>query len=161
MPGERKAVTIQSPRSRDLVALRRLFQRALRDDFQYFPPAYTDRISHQNRLRHLFVARFKSDRIILVASFQGKLIGYGMGSLTPQGNGELYWLYVDPAYRTGNIGAAILEAVLDAAHQRGGRKVTLVTYDLKDYYQRHGFRHRGKQRIHGLDLDVMEYVLSE
>lgn len=153
-------ITITPPTVRDIAPLRRLFRQALRDDFQYFPPAYTDRISHQNSFWRLLLARHKPDRVMAVAKAKDRIVGYAIGSLTPQRNGELYWLYVDPASRTRDIGAALLSAVLSDMGRRGSGKVTLVTYDLKDYYRRHGFRHRGKQRIHTQDLDVMEYDVS-
>jgi predicted N-acetyltransferase YhbS len=155
------AVVIEPPAVRDMPALRRLFRQALRDDFQYFPPTYASQINHQNSLWRLLLAGLKADRIMRVAKVKGQIVGYSLGSLTPQHNGELYWLYVDPSQRTRNIGAALLQATLDTMKLRGSHKVTLVTYDLKDYYQRHGFYYRGKQHIHSLDLDVMEHGLGD
>lgn len=156
----RGPIVIAPPTARDTLALRQLFRQALRDDFQYFSPTYTDQISRQNSLWRLLLARYKSDRVIIVAKAKGQIVGYAIGSLTPQHNGELYWLYVDPAHRTGNIGATLLSAILREMGRRGSGKVTLVTYDLRDYYLRHGFSHRGKQRIHNQDLDVMEYEVG-
>lgn len=153
-------VDIGPPKLRDIAAVRKLFRQALRDDFQYFSPAYTDRISRQNSFWHLLMGRGRSERIMQIAKHKGRVVGYALGSLTPQHNGELYWLYVNPAERTGNIGAALLDAVVREMRSRGSNKVTLVTYDLKDYYQRHGFKYQGKQRIHNLDLDVMEYEMK-
>jgi len=153
-------VVVTRPSLNDISPLQRLFRQALKEDFQYFPPSYIDRICRQNNFWHLLAARFKSDRIMEVAKVDGCLIGYALGSLTPQHNAELYWLYVDPTQRTRDIGAALLGAVMRDMQARGSTKLTLVTYDLKDYYLRHGFSHRGQQRIHSLDLDVMEYNVN-
>lgn len=153
-------IEVVRPGVGDIAPLMRLFRQALRKDFQYFPPSYTDQICRQNGFWQLLAARFKDDRIMEVAKVNGRLVGYALGSLTPQRNAELYWLYVDPAQRTRNMGAALLGAVMRDMQAKGSTKLTLVTYDLKDYYLRHGFSHRGQQHIHSLDLDVMEYNLD-
>lgn len=155
------SVVVGPPTARDIAPLRKLFRQALRSDFQYFSPAYIDQISRQNNFWRLLMGRRKFERSMYVAKRNRRIIGYALGSLTPQRNGELYWLYVDPAQRTSNVGAALLEAVVSDMRAKGSTKLTLVTYDLKDYYLRHGFHHRGKQRIHSLDLDVMEYNLND
>jgi ribosomal protein S18 acetylase RimI-like enzyme len=153
-------IDIAPPGLRDIESLQRLFRQALRQDFQYFPPSYTDRICRQNNFWHLLMARFRHERIMEVAKLHGAIVGYALGSVTPQGNGELYWLYVDPAQRTHDIGARLLDTVMRELQERGAAKLTLVTYDLKDYYLHRGFEYRGKQRIHSLDFDVMEYKLG-
>jgi ribosomal protein S18 acetylase RimI-like enzyme len=161
-PADRPAshIIVTAPTRSDILPLRRLFRQALRHDFQYFPPAYADLINRQNNWWRLLLARTKSDRVIVVAKAHRRIIGYAIGSLTPRGNGELYWLYVDPAQRTANIGARLLEATCLEMQRRGAKMVTLVTYDLKDYYLHLGFNYRGKQRIHDLNLDVMEYPMD-
>jgi len=154
-------VVVGPPTVRDIALLRKLFRQALRDDFQYFSPAYIDQISRQNNFWHLLMGRRKLERSMHVAKRNHHIIGYALGSLTPQRNGELYWLYVDPTQRTSNVGDALLKAVVSDMRAKGATKLTLVTYDLKDYYLRHGFQYRGQQRIHSLDLDVMEYNLND
>jgi len=150
-------ITITSPSLADIVALRRLFRIALQIDFQYFPAGYAKEIGAQNSMLHLALGRYQRDRLLLVAKRRGHLIGYAIGSLTPQGSGELYWLYVDRPERRRKVGVQLLQAAIKELRRRGASSITLVTYDLKDYYERQGFQHRGKQHIHGLDLDVMEY----
>jgi GNAT superfamily N-acetyltransferase len=150
-------ITITSPSLTDIVALRRLFRIALQIDFQYFPAAYAKEIGAQNNLLHLALGRYQRDRVILVAKRAGHLIGYAIGSLTPQGGGELYWLYVDRPERRRKVGVQLLHAAIHELRRRGAGSINLVTYDLKDYYARQGFHYRGQQHIHGLDLDVMEY----
>jgi GNAT superfamily N-acetyltransferase len=151
---------VSVPTIGDIAPLQRLFRQALRHDFQYFPPTYADKICRQNSFWHLLAARFKPDRIMQVAKINGRIVGYALGSLTPQHDGELYWLYVDPQQRTHNLGAALIQAVVQDMKARGCTKLTLVTFDLKDYYLHHGFSYRGKQNIHSLDLDVMEYQVG-
>lgn len=150
-------IRIEPPSLRDLVPLRRLFVVALRQDFTYFPADYVTEINRQNNLLRLALAQRRRGRVMQVAKYDGQVIGYALGSLTPEGNGELYWLYVNPAARQRGIGNRLLEAGTGELLAKGARRVTLVTYNLKDYYLRHGFHHRGTQHIHGLDLDVMEY----
>ncbi|HUC87285.1 MAG TPA: GNAT family N-acetyltransferase [Candidatus Saccharimonadales bacterium] len=153
-------IIIAPPRLRDIPALHRLFRRALLVDFQYFPLGYVDEISHQNNLWRLAAARFRRGRIMVVAKRGDQLIGYALGSLTPEGGGELYWLYVERGERQHRIGSQLLHTAVRLMCSRGATLVTLVTYDLKDYYLHQGFSYRGKQHIHGVDLDVMEYRLD-
>ncbi len=156
-PATTTDITITAPSLTDIMALRRLFKVALQVDFQYFPAAYAKEISAQNSMLRLASGRYQKDRALLVAKRGRYVIGYAIGSLTPNRNGELYWLYVDRPERGRKVGVQLLHAAIKELRWRGAERVTLVTYDLKDYYQRQGFHYRGKQHIHGIDLDVMEY----
>ncbi len=159
--GAGQPVAVVRPTLWDMPTLHRLFQEALRRDFQYFPQEYIAEIGRQNNLWRLTIALTRANRIMAVAKVRGRIVGYIIGSLTSGGTSELYWLYVDRQYRNHRVGGRLLQEALQIARSKGAHRVFLVTYNLRDYYQRQGFHYWGKQTIQGVSLDAMEYKLHD
>ncbi|HUC20973.1 MAG TPA: GNAT family N-acetyltransferase, partial [Candidatus Polarisedimenticolaceae bacterium] len=84
----------------DIIPLRTLFVHALETDFSYFPPNYIKLVKRQHSLLRLAISLYKSQRIVLLAMFDERVVGYLIGSGHPDGVGEIYWLYVHPSNRS-------------------------------------------------------------
>jgi putative acetyltransferase len=101
-----------------------------------------------------------------VARHDGKAVGCGALVLGDQGRAELKRMFVDRTVRGQGIGAAILEALENAATQAGATRLQLETaVDNRDaitLYRRHGYHERGPFGGYVTDpLSIfMEKVLS-
>ncbi len=138
-----------------VVTLRRLFKRAVAEDFSYFPRTYQWKVLADNNLLRLGVAAVKSNRIVSGAWFNNDLIGYSLGGTNPSGCGKLYWLYVSPEGRSLGVGTALLQQVVERMKQRNMDRLSLVTHNYEDYYLKHGFQVDKTDRLYGVDMKVM------
>lgn len=138
-------------------ALRRLFQRAVAQDFSYFPEAYQSQVLRDNSLPHLLVASLRPNRILLGARTAKELIGYVIAGTNGNDTGKIYWLYVAPEGRGQSLGRLLLVRSLEKMHQRGMRRVSLVTHNYDDYYTRFGFKVEKRQQLYGVPMNVMSY----
>ncbi|MCP4646092.1 MAG: GNAT family N-acetyltransferase [bacterium] len=128
----------------DVPALRSLQEQWAAEDITYgFVPADADAI--EDALRSY----------AFVAEADGQVIGFVTASCaTSEGtavvaSGERYIelddLFVVPEWRSGNVGGALVELVLEAAREEGVRKALVysATKDVRRvlaFYERHGFR---------------------
>src|SRR5690242_7277483 len=122
-----------------VAALRRLFKRAVAEDFNYFPKTYQWKVLADNNLLRLGVAAVKSNRIVSGAWFNNDLIGYTIGGTNPSGCGKLYWLYVAPEGRSSGVGGLLLQRLIDRMKQLDMQRLSLVTHNYQDYYAKRGF----------------------
>ena len=142
----------------DIASLKRLFLHALETDFHYFPYEYRHLIARQNRHRHLLTAYLSKNRVIFLAKQDQQLVGYIIAGMLPDGQGYVYWLYVDPTARGEKIGVKLVQRTVEALREKGAGKVTLVTYNFDKYYLKLGFEYSGTQEIHGVTLHEMTYT---
>ena len=108
------------------------------------------------------VAELLAAHVLLVAvDPDDRPVGYARVEVV-DGHAHLEQLSVDPAFGRRGIGAALLEAVILVARERGDREVTLTTFrDVAfnaPYYERHGF-----QRVPDAERSValVELVAAE
>ncbi|MEU6243838.1 GNAT family N-acetyltransferase [Streptomyces sp. NPDC047024] len=126
------------------------WQRAYRD---IVSDAYLDKLSVEEDAE-LRRARFgRGEGVNLVAERDGEVLGwaaYGPGreGEVPDGNGELYALYVDPEHLGGGIGRALLTEVADrcAAYPRVYLWVLTGNTRARRFYERAGFRPDGTEQ---------------
>lgn len=73
----------------------------------------------------------------------GEIIGYCVGTISEQGQGEIDSIYVDREYRGLGIGDILMRRTVDWMDERSVTKkvlgVTAGNEDVFDYYQRYGF----------------------
>lgn len=150
--------TIQEIKVNQAAELRRLFRRAVAEDFSYFPKSYRWRVLADNNLLRLAIAAMKPNRILLGAWHDGKLTGYAIAGTNRGGMGKLYWLYVAPEFRRHGVGGQLLDQLEQMMHHRGMRQVGLVTHNYDPYYAKRGFKLQKSQQLYGVAMRVMSYT---
>lgn len=92
---------------------------------------------------------------VLVAELDGRVVGYGkIEHPTPLPASAHVWhvtgLAVDPACEGRGVGRALMEALIDTARERGGRRITLRVFAPNErarrLYERLGFELEGVLR---------------
>ena len=154
-------VYIRPIRWRELGKLNTLFKAALETDFNYFPPAYTQKVKQENSLFRLVPAKIKKDRVFLAAFKDGRLSGYALGSAHADGVGQLYWLYVTPELRGQKVGKRLLLETINSMKDLGMDALELVTHDYEGYYKKQGFWTRGTKMIESVELKIMQYDIAK
>ncbi len=150
------SVRIQPLRLSDTHRARAIFVDALLNHFEHFEPSYKQTVLAENSWWNMVKGVMHPRRILLVAKDGGRIIGYVIGSVPSGAHAQVYWLFVDPAYRGQNIGLALLSQILKRMRAKGARNATLVTHDHAKYYARQGFKLI--ERIP--DGQAVKYVLS-
>lgn len=125
-------VTMRPARREDWAAIARTDLAAFAAPWQMSAEVVQDAIGHADWLT--------------VAEVEGQVVGYQLA--TPgQGGAHLARLAVQPAWQGQGIGAALVRNLLDYAHRRNYREVTVNTQDTNaaslSVYQRLGFRQTG------------------
>jgi N-acetylglutamate synthase-like GNAT family acetyltransferase len=143
-----------------LPALSRLFAEAVRVHFAYFPAEIQDRLIREHGLYNFAKAVIHPRRIVLVARQGRRIIGYALGHVPESGEGQLYWLYVDPAHRGQNTGLSLLSRMLKTQGRKGAHQVMLATHDHRRYYERQGFIFVENQQVDGVPMAVMTFRLG-
>ncbi len=138
--GAAAAATIAPLRLRDAREAHAVFVNALLHDFDYFDSAYKQVVLAENNLVSMMRAVLLPSRLLLVAKDQGRIVGYVIGSVPKNGNGQIYWLFVDRAYRGQNLGLALLSRILKIMAAKGASQAALITHDHATYYARQGFK---------------------
>ena len=137
-----------------------MFVEAVRLHFTYFPDEIQNKVIADHRKTKLLLAALHPRRIVLTAHHDGQLVGYAIGSVPKGGQGQLFWLYVDPSRRGSNTGLALLGRMLRSQRMLGARDVTLATHDHRRYYERQGFVRREGRTIDGVTMDIMTFPLE-
>ena len=137
--------------------LRKLFRRAVAEDFSYFPKSYQWRVLADNNLARLAVAAVRSNRIVLGAWNGSHLIGYAIAGTNRNGTGKLYWLYVAPESRGEGVGGQLLDDLIGQMKHHNMERLSLVTHDYDPYYAKRGFTLDKSQQLYGVSMRVMSY----
>ncbi len=151
------ATIIRDIRPAETPRLRRLFTRAVAEDFNYFPEAYRRQVLRDNNLPRLMVAAIRPARILLGSWWDDNLIGYSIAGINGNDTGKIYWLYVAPEGRGQNLGRSLLERSLQVMRRRGMNRVSLVTHNYGDYYTKFGFQTEKRQQLYGVPMNIMSY----
>ncbi len=148
-------------RLRDVRQLRTLFVRSLETDFPYFPGSYKAEVNRQHSQLSLAASLLKKQRLIILARVQNQMAGYIIASGHADGVGEIYWLYVQPAYRRYGLGRGLVVRTLKDLHRLDMQAVRLMTYDSDNYYAKFGFRQSGTYDIHDVTVKIMKYHFKD
>lgn len=102
-------------------------------------------------------------RLVLVADWQGKIVGVARGARRDDETFWLGFLGVRPAYRRKGIGSALLDAFIAEARKAGARKLALLTCPTLTgatrLYSSRGFVSEGVLRSYFHGADLVCYVL--
>jgi ribosomal protein S18 acetylase RimI-like enzyme len=143
-----------------LGSLQRLFVKAVAANFDYFPLEVQAQIISDHSMGRLLLASIDPRRIILVARSRREIIGYAIGATPKNGPAQLFWLYVDPAYRGSNTGLSLLSRALRHLSSKGARVVSIATHEHRSYYERQGFKFVEKSTVHGVEMDIMIFRIA-
>lgn len=143
-----------------LVSLNRLFTSAVGIHFTYFSPEVQRRVIRDHSVLRLALATVDPRRVILTARADRKIIGYAIGAAPTKGPAQLFWLYVDPAYRGANTGLSLLSRMLRYLAAKGSRIVSIATHDHRAYYERQGFKFVEQTMIDGITMDILVFRLG-
>lgn len=149
------SIALETPATDDVLALLRMSD------------AFSQSLHPRSSRQPLEVESIAAPNVrFFVARHDGKAVGCGALVLGDQGRAELKRMFVDRTVRGQGIGAAILEALENAATQAGATRLQLETaVDNRDaitLYRRHGYHERGPFGGYVTDpLSIfMEKVLS-
>ncbi len=151
-------IRIDTIKPAQAVKLRRLFKRAVAEDFNYFPETYRRRVLADNNLPRLAWGAVRPSRILLGAQQTNSLVGYAITGVNSDRTAKLYWLYVSPEARSQRLGSQLLDRLLVILPERGIQRMSLVTHNYQDYYSKYGFRLEGHDQLYGVDMKVMSYT---
>jgi ribosomal-protein-alanine N-acetyltransferase len=159
------------PEAVELVAMRRRHLRqVLRIESQVYPRPWSAALFLQEMTR-------KTDRVYLVARWDGQVIGYGGVMLAPP-EAHITTIAVDPAWHRNHIGTRLMLGLVDAAVARGARSISLEVrksnLGAQQMYEHFNFRPVGVRRgyyvetgedaivmwVEGVDSDQYRKVLD-
>jgi predicted N-acetyltransferase YhbS len=155
-----KQLHIRQASVASLPALNRLFTSAVEEHFSYFPSSVRRRVIREHSVSNLLKASLDSHRVVLVAYQDGKLIGYCLGAAPKSGPSQIYWLFVDPWYRGGNIGLNLLSKTIKILAEKGAQTISIATHDHRRYYERQGFKFVRHTTQDGVKLDILAFKVT-
>jgi ribosomal protein S18 acetylase RimI-like enzyme len=150
---------IRHARPRDGPALRDVARRSIEASYPLGPStiaAAVDRWYAEDRL----AGRLDDEEdLLLVADRGDQVVGFADAEQTGESTGELYWLHVDPDYRTESYGKRLFERARTTFEERG--VPNLLGRVLADnaaggsFYERHGMEKVGEETV---DIDGTSYT---
>ncbi len=130
---------IRDIKKTEAIKLRRLFKKALYEDFSYFPGEYLEETNRQNTTGKLLRALISKHRIV-IGLFEGrKLKGYAIASTKDPRESFIFWLYIKPELRGLGYGKNLMSSALNKMTKKGSKNIFLVTHQLEDFYKSIGF----------------------
>jgi GNAT superfamily N-acetyltransferase len=151
---------IRGARFVELPAISRQVERAVAEDYGFYPPGVRRTIAARNGWRPLFATWRHPNRRILVAVdkfdvIQGQLIGtYNADDVA-----IVHWLYVAPEGRKGGMARKLLGQFESEVRLWGVEKVMLWTEIAPGYYEKIGWVQEAKLPNHWWGQDF--YVFSK
>jgi ribosomal protein S18 acetylase RimI-like enzyme len=132
-------ILIRDIKKTEAIKLRRLFKKALYEDFSYFPGEYLEETNRQNTTGKLLRALISKHRIV-IGLFEGrKLKGYAIASTKDPRESFIFWLYIKPELRGSGYGKKLMNSALNKMTKKGSKNIFLMTHQLEDFYKSLGF----------------------
>ncbi len=120
-------------------SISKLFTRALAEDFSYFPGEYVDGLAKQHSPLRFVRAGLNKNRLLLGLYDHSKLIGYSISDYSQRTDADIFWLYINPDYRSQGYGLVLLKATLLRLSDAGVAHVYLLTHQQVEFYKQCGF----------------------
>jgi GNAT superfamily N-acetyltransferase len=93
--------------------------------------------------RLTLIAKGVASHMIALASIDGRHVGYGISTIEANGRGEIDSLFVDPAFRSQGIGAALMQVTLAWFAERAIADIAIEALACNAaavrFYARYGF----------------------
>ena len=149
----------------DRPAIRDVARRSLQASYSLDASAITTAIEEwydDNRLQDLLS---DEESLLIVADDDGQVVGFSESRLTGSGTGELLWLHVDPAHRSGNIGQQLFEETRDRLADIGGKhihgRVLADNTGGNAFYRRQGLTKVGEEEVDIAGTAFVENVYAQ
>lgn len=130
---------VRKVKKTEFLKLRKLFKKALYEDFSYFPGEYLFQIDKQNTRFRLLKAILSKQRLVLGIFDGSKLAGYSIASTSDPSENFIFWLYVKHELRGQGLGKKLMNSTLNLMKESGAKNIYLMTHQLEDFYKTLGF----------------------
>ena len=132
-------IKIRKIKKQEAIKLRRLFKKALFEDFSYFPGDYLDESNRQNNLLKMLKALISKSRVT-IGIFDGrKLLGYLIADISEPRENFIFWVYIKNELRGFGYGKKLINSAIKTMRDNGSKNVYLMTHQLEDFYKSIGF----------------------
>ena len=132
-------LTIRNIKKTEALKLRRLFKKALYQDFLYFPGEYVEEANRQNTTSKLLKALLSKHRLFLGLFDGRKLNGYVIANTKDPRESFIFWVYIKPELRGLGHGKKLMNSALKKMTEQGSKNIYLMTHQLEDFYKSIGF----------------------
>lgn len=132
----------------DIFRLPGMFTKALFEEYKMYDEQTKKRILQRHSLLHLLIARFKPDRVILLAAMEKRGIAVVLGTYSSDGVGIVHWIYVLPEYRKKNVAKRMLLQMEQEFLKRNCHKLTVTTEVAWEFYRKIGYKQEAFLKNH-------------
>lgn len=145
-----------------LPKLKKMFQRALHEDFAYFPGEYIEKVSRDNSTWNFLRAKLNPNRIVLGLFDDNSLIGYAIADTSLATDSDIFWFYIVPERRGQGLGKSFFQELLGEMERAGTKHVYLITHNQRDFYERFDFstQEENSELFDGITMYEMSKDLS-
>ncbi len=103
--------------------------------------------------------------LLLTAVVAGQVVAFSDSTITGEHTGELYWIHVDPDYRSRDIGEQLFERTRDRLADRGAQhlhgRVLADNVGGNEFYERHGLVKVGDESVDIADSTYTENIYAK
>jgi ribosomal protein S18 acetylase RimI-like enzyme len=152
-------------RRADRPAIRDVARRSLQASYSLDAAAITTAIEDwygENRLKDMME---DPEHLLYAGEREGQVVTFSHSEVTGERTGELYWLHVDPAYRSREVGQALFEATRGALAELGGEyihgRVLADNRSGNAFYERQGLQKVGEEEVDIAGTSYIENVYAE
>jgi ribosomal protein S18 acetylase RimI-like enzyme len=103
--------------------------------------------------------------LLLLAERDAQVVGFSDSSITGDGTGELFWIHVEPDYRSADVGETLFEETRHRLSERGAHhlhgRVLADNVGGNEFYKRHGLVKVGEEEVTIQGTSYTEHVYAE
>jgi len=144
----------------EFLKFRRLFKKALYEDFSYFPGDYLEKVNNQNTSLKFLKALFSRYRLLIGLFIGSDLVGYVIASTKDPRENYIFWLYVKPELRGQGLGKELMNLSLKQLIKSGAKNIYLMTNQQESFYKQFGFATIHSNNDQFEDIIMNEMVLE-
>ncbi len=145
------------PTIKEMLSLPRMFDRAVDEDFMLYDKHTRQRIKNRYSLFHLFMARYRKGRMLLLAMRNSECVGILLAHYTSDGVGVVHWVYVSPEHRKKKVAQSLLIEAEEKFRQHNCHKSVVTTELAQKFYQKVGYAQEAILKKHWWGKDFFMY----
>ncbi|MDG5777267.1 GNAT family N-acetyltransferase [Haloarculaceae archaeon H-GB2-1] len=142
---------IRTAEPADRPAIRDIARRSLEASYSLGPHAIIGAIEEWYEEDRLSETLGDDHCLLLVAEMDGQVVGFSESEYTDSGEGNIWWLHVDPAYRGKGIGSALFDATEQRLHEMGAShlhgRVLADNVEGNAFYEDRDFQKVGEETV--------------
>lgn len=149
----------------DRPAIRDVARRSLMRSYSIGTKAIVDAVDEwydESRLKDMI---HDENHLLLAAVADGQVVAFSDSSITSEDTGELFWIHVDPDYRSEDIGEELFErtreALADAGAEHLHGRVLADNVGGNEFYKRYGLLKVGEEEVEIAGSTFVENVYAE